>query len=114
MSSSHFGDLGCIVENRAGLVRLAAEPFVLECGRHDQVDSTTKHVREGLLEILQPAEPGTEVVIGRVFDQEIDVAAIGVEIRCTDGAKDFEPGDAVFLGEGADGFEVVCNERDRG
>jgi len=99
MSWSHFGLLGCMVKGDAALIRFAPEPGIAQSGRHDEVHTPAKQLRERLLKLAKPREPRSEIITRREFDDEIEIAAAGVEVARASGAKEIELANAKALTE---------------
>src|SRR5581483_7086093 len=85
-SSSHFRDLGCIVDDRSRFVGQPSEPLVSQGLNHDEIDIVPEQISQRLLQILHAPQPWPEIVILGVLDQKIDVAARRVELRRADRA----------------------------
>src|SRR3954452_16153319 len=77
MSSSNFGDFGCIVDHSASLIREASEPFVPQRTNHDQIDLASQQGRQRFLQMKVASQPVANFVVRRVLNEEVDVAALG-------------------------------------
>src|SRR5262245_18368149 len=112
MSQSSLAESGCI-EGHASLVDALEEVGVANrSGRHE--------VDAALEEVCQREEKA-EVSVGRVFDaevfeldEEIEIAAFGVEPSLRRRAEDIEPSHAVLAAEGVDLLTVLSDEGEHG
>ena len=59
------------------------------------------------MQIEVASQPAAEFIVRRVFDEEVDVAVRGVELRRADRAEDFEPGLAILPAVDADGVQML-------